>query len=408
MTKTLFRALRALLAVATLFGATLPAHAATLTYNDPNCAGFVITGSGGSYTLTCAKLQCSISGNTTPTTAQNTSLTATCTPTAAGYLWALVTGPFSDPTCLAPSTPTLATTAIVRPTGIVAGQTRSCVYSVTANSASLSGQSMVTVTWSDAPPAPPVCTPTAVTLPSPMTSAGGSVNLNAGCVPSSGVTYTWTRTAPTAGAPTNPTSATPSDALPANPGVSGISYTYQVVACTSPTTCDTKSISVIVPGTAIGVDCTSAGFTKTILVDVPWGAPGSIITYRTQDAPFNGFTGTTALVIRFTAPAGAPATSSYGHITSAEYVDPPTARTAVLSTNACDFTNTIGSPYYAQYGSTIDLSLRVGGVPVYAYHDLRMVPGTTYYLNVKNYNAVGSPTCSAGTCNMIINWQQPY
>lgn len=405
MTKTLFRALLAQLATAALLGATIPAHAATLTYNDPNCAGFVITGSGGSYTLTCAKLQCSISGNTSPTTAQNTSLTATCTPAASGYLWTLVTGPFSDATCNGPTTPTAATTAIVRPTGIVAGQTRSCVYSVTANSASLSGQSMVTVTWSDTPPAPPVCTPTAVTVPNPMTSAGGSVNLNAGCVPSSGVTYTWIRTAPTAGAPTNPTSATPSDTLAANAGVSGITYAYQVVACTSPITCDTKSISVIVPGSGVGVDCSSLGFTKTILVDIPWNPAGQ--TYLTRDAPFNGFGPNDALVIRFTPPVGSASTGP-GSIQSAEYIDPPTQRFGVLSSTACDFTSgDYGGPLYnKQTQSTISFGLQVGGTQ--SPYIVRLNPGTTYYLNIKNRQADGTtPSCGTATCNMIINWQKP-
>jgi hypothetical protein len=99
MTKSLFRVLLGLTAAVFLGATALPAAAATLTYNDPNCAGFQITGSGGSFTPTCAKLQCSISGTTNPTTQQNTSLTATCTPAGGSYLWSLVTGPFSDAAC---------------------------------------------------------------------------------------------------------------------------------------------------------------------------------------------------------------------------------------------------------------------------------------------------------------------
>ena len=120
MTKSFIRAVL-VVAGAMLIAATAPsATAATLTYNDPSCAGFQITGSGGSFTLTCAKLQCSISGVTNPTTAQNTSLTASCTPAGASYLWTLVSGPFSDATCNAPASPTSATTAINKPTGIAA------------------------------------------------------------------------------------------------------------------------------------------------------------------------------------------------------------------------------------------------------------------------------------------------
>ncbi len=150
MTKSFIRAVL-VVAGAMLIAATAPsATAATLTYNDPNCAGFQITGSGGSFTLTCAKLQCSISGATNPTTAQNTSLTASCIPAGASYLWNLVSGPFSDATCNAPTSPTSATTAINKPTGIVAGQTRSCLYQVSGTAAPLAGQAMVSVTWTDA------------------------------------------------------------------------------------------------------------------------------------------------------------------------------------------------------------------------------------------------------------------
>ncbi len=56
MTKSLFRALFAVTGAALLAVTALPAAGATITYNDPNCAGFQITGSGGSFVLTCAKL----------------------------------------------------------------------------------------------------------------------------------------------------------------------------------------------------------------------------------------------------------------------------------------------------------------------------------------------------------------
>ena len=247
MTKSFFRTLLGLTAAVFLSATALPASAATLTYNDPNCAGFQITGSGGSFTLTCGKLACSISGSTTPTTAVGTALTATCTPVASGYLWSLVSGPFSDSTCNAPSQPTSVTTNINKPNGIVAGQKRSCLYQVNGDVRIAVRPIMVTVTWSDAPTAPPVCAPAAVTVPTPMTSAGGNVVLGAGCVPNAGVTYSWTRTAPTAGAPTNPTTANPTDTLAANTGTSAVTYTWLVVACTSPTTCDTKSVTTSVP-----------------------------------------------------------------------------------------------------------------------------------------------------------------
>ena len=122
-----------------LIAATAPsATAATLTYNDPNCAGFQITGSGGSFTLTCAKLQCSIAGVTNPTT-------------AAGHVADRDAAPRRALRTFGPSSPVRsatrpatrrrrrrsATTAINKPTGITAGQTRSCLYQVNGTAAPL-------------------------------------------------------------------------------------------------------------------------------------------------------------------------------------------------------------------------------------------------------------------------------
>jgi hypothetical protein len=408
MTKSLFRALLAIAGAVLLGVSALPAAAATLTYNDPNCAGFQITGSGGSFTLTCAKLSCSISGVTNPTTAQDTTLTATCTPGGASYLWSLVTGPFSHASCNSPTSPTAATTAVVKPTGIAAGQSRSCLYQVTGTAAPLSGQAMVTVTWSDAPPTPPVCTPSGVTTPAPITSAGGTIALNANCAPSAGLTYTWTRTAPTAGAPTNASTATPSDTLAANTGASGVVYTWQVVACSSPGVCDTKTVSVTVPapgGGGGGADCSSQGFVHTRFIDIGWPASGT--SWNT--IAMGGFGTNDALVIKFTPPAGsASAVNQVGSISLAEYGDPLTGRYAVLSTSACDFNGTGGAFTVPalQVSSTISWSLQVGRKDAGPYVQLNA--GTSYYLNLKNRSSDGvSPTCASGSCNMVINWLKP-
>jgi len=402
MTKSLVRAV--LLAGATVLSvAAAPATAATLTYSDPNCAGFQITGSGGSFTLTCAKLQCSISGVTNPTTAVGTTLTANCTPPGASYLWNLVSGPFSDVSCQAPSTPTSATTAINKPSGIGAGQTKSCLYQVTGTAAPLAGQSMATVTWSDAPPSPPVCTPTAVTTPSPMISAGGTVALNANCAPSAGVTYTWTRTAPSAGAPTNATSATPSDTMAANAGSSAVQYTWQVVGCTSPTTCDTKTISASVPGSG-GVSC--SGFGKTIYVDANWSPNGTV--WHTQDPPFNGFGPNDALVIHIKPPAGSASTiNTAGQLNLAEFGDPAANRFAVLSTSSCSFSGTAGHIVPILYSGNVGVSVTPIQVNRSDFNSVNLQPGTDYYLNIKNTQTDGvTPSCS-GSCNMIITWTKP-
>jgi len=407
MTKSLFRALATIAGAALLSLASASACAATLTYNDPNCAGFQITGSGGSFTLTCAKLSCSISGLTTPTTAQDTSLTATCTPSGAGYTWSLVSGPFSDVACSAPSSPTAATTAVVKPAGIKAGDKKSCLYQVTATAPGLSGQAMATVTWSDAPPVAPVCSPTGVTTPTPMTSAGGTIALNANCNPSAGVTYTWTRTAPTAGAPTNPATATPSDTLAANTGASGVTYTWQVVGCNG-TACDSaKSVTVVVPAPGGGggggsISCGSAFPDGTVVIDLPW-ANTSVQT--------SAWKAKAALVLRFTVPAGTPAShiGTPGTIRTVEYVDPKASRYGVLSTAACDFNGTyMGANPPAQFWDSAGLAI-VDSVSIAQPAGTTLQPGTQYFINIKNTEADGATwSCYSGTCNVNINWFIPY
>jgi hypothetical protein len=410
MTKSLFRAVLFLAGAIMVAGTALPSAAATLTYNDPNCAGFQITGSGGSFTLTCAKLQCSITGATNPTTAQNTSLTATCTPAGASYLWSLVSGPFSDVTCNAPTSPTSAVTVINKPTGIVAGQTRSCLYQANGTAAPISGQAMATVTWSDAAVSPPVCTPSAVTAPSPITSAGGTVNLNANCAPNAGVAYTWTRTAPIPGQPTNPATATPSDTLAANAGASALTYTWQVVGCISGA-CDTKSVSVSVPAPGGGGGAVSCnGFGKTVYIDLGWP---DFSTLHTQD--YGGLNGNDALVMRITPPAGSTSPSgTAGSLNLAEYASPTAQRYAVLSTNPCDFN---GIPYFTPPGNVVPIlwagSTTIGLNSIQVNRQdfpsqIKLLPGTVYYLNVKNTTATGTPdACGTGSCNMVIQWAKP-
>lgn len=425
MTKSSLRALAALAVAALAVVAVPPAAAATLTYNDPSCAGFQITGSGGSFTLTCAKLACTISGNTAPTTTQDPTLTAACTPTggvATGpvtYVWTLVSGPFSDPTCNGPQSPTNPITVIPRPTGIAAGQSRSCLYQVTGTAPSLSGQAMATVTWSDAPPTPPTCSAlTATTNPAIMTNAGGTVTVDSHCTAAAGLTiyYTWQRTAApaNAGAFTASSGASQGDALAANANASSVTYTYQLRACTTPTaaagTCaSTQTIDVLVPGTGGGgggVDCSAQGFTKTILVDIPWST-ATPAQFQTQN--LGGMTPNTAIVVRLGAAPAGTVLNNYGHITAAEFGDVLTSRTAVVSTQACDWTNTVGSPWYLQQASTVDWGLTVGATANYGYHDLRMQAGQTYYINIMNTDHNNANLCyPSATCNMVVNWIKPF
>jgi hypothetical protein len=39
---------------------------------------------------------------------------------------------------------------------------------------------------------------------------------------------------------------------------------------------------------------------------------------------------------------------------------------------------------------------------------VKLLPGTVYYLNIKNTTATGTPdACGSGSCNMVIQWAKP-
>src|SRR4029078_3568457 len=83
-----------------------------------------------------------------------------------------------------------------------------------------------------------------------------------------------------------------------------------------------------------GGPITCSGFAETIVVDLPWGLPGSggvrVIT--------KGFGNNDIVVARFTTPA-TTAANVYASIAAAEYVDQKHQRTAALSRTPCDFSN---------------------------------------------------------------------
>jgi len=250
---------------------------------------------------------------------------------------------------------------------------------------------------------PPVCSPTVATLPSPVTAAGGNANLFSNCTASTVITYKWTQLAPisTAGGPPDPNAANATAVLAANNSYSAVIYTWQVVACTSATTCDTKTVSTTVPPLA-GTDVISCpGFPEgTLVIDLPW-VNASLLTQNFG----GGFRGQGAMVLRFTVPAGTSPTSVAGQLRMNEYADPAAARYAVFSTKACDFSGQYGASLPAlATGISINFSM---AVTTAQYGQIKLLPGTTYFVNVRNTNTAGGASCFHPTCNMVINWFIP-
>ena len=235
--------------------------------------------------------------------------------------------------------------------------------------------------------------------PTSLPASGGTVNVSTSCGANSAVT---------GGKLVQATStSTWTDAIPANAGSTSLTFTYTVNGANG-----SDSKSVVQAGTSTGgggggspppgtpISC--PGFSKTIVLDLNRGAPGSAAPRLTT----SGFDNNTIVVARFTTPAST-APGVFASIGGGEWVDQPTARTASLSTTACDFPSPNPLGKYAtlnQGQQTPSVVYAVGGTSrVYAI----LQPSTTYFFNVKNVNALGTPSCTRTTCNMFIELQKP-
>jgi hypothetical protein len=107
-------------------------------------------------------------------------------------------------------------------------------------------------------------------------------------------------------------------------------------------------------------------------------------------------------------PAGTPGSAGAGSYAVVEYGSGPSPRTGALSATACDFAN--GLPLYHSSGSLaafLNSPIPITKMtisPTQKSGDAVLVPGTTYYLNIKN--GVGA-TCGASSCDILINFQKP-
>lgn len=138
-----FSNLRLTLAVAAaqlaMVGAPVPAGAASLTLNDPNCASFEISGTPDARVVTCAGSgsstpTCTIIGAGTATTGSPVALTASCSGSPSSYQW-------SGGNCANGMTQQSCQASAPGP-----GQVN---FSVTASTGASANK---TVTWSDQPP----------------------------------------------------------------------------------------------------------------------------------------------------------------------------------------------------------------------------------------------------------------
>jgi hypothetical protein len=198
-------------------------------------------------------------------------------------------------------------------------------------------------------------------------------------------------------------STTWSDTIPANTGTTSLTYTYAVSGANGSNQATVFQSPASGGGTPppSGGAISCPGYSKTIVLDLNWGAPGSAAPRLTT----TGFGNGAIVVARFTTPANT-APGVFAAISSGEWGDQPTARTAALSPNPCDFPSPNPLGRYATLNAgqqTPSVVYAVGGTSrVYAI----LQPSTTYYFNVTNaYN--GSPTCTSATCNIFVELQKP-
>jgi len=244
---------------------------------------------------------------------------------------------------------------------------------------------------------------------SPNSSAGGNVALSANCSNFSPSFWSWTKNGAAFG---STSSSSVSDTLPANSSGSSVSYTYGLTACTGATCATANPVAISVPSGGTGqpgpgngtFPASCPGYTKTLNVDLPWNSTDSSTRILTSN--YGGFGANDALVVRLTPPAGVGSFSA-GTISMAEYGGGPLTRFSTISTTPCDFgQGSWFSAYNVSTGTSLSYSLQVGGSQ--SAWVFMMIPGTSYYLNVKNTTYTGTQTCTAGSqCNMFLDFYRP-
>jgi hypothetical protein len=129
---------------------------------------------------------------------------------------------------------------------------------------------------------------------------------------------------------------------------------------------------------------------------------------QAYSSQLGGFDAEGVFLARFV--AAQTMTANIGTVNVAEYQGPPTARWLTLSRSPCDFRDVdptgANGPLGVGYGTTAAVQFTVAGtvagVP-------RLVPGTPYYVNVRNYdfNRMGTSCLPGPTCDAVIAVNPP-
>ncbi|MEP7206593.1 MAG: hypothetical protein ABI920_06620 [Casimicrobiaceae bacterium] len=241
-------------------------------------------------------------------------------------------------------------------------------------------------------PSPCSVSPTSVSLP----AGGGAVpNINGTCGSNNGTAATsWTWKVGNAAAQTT---NGPSPTFMAG----SVSSSTTIVA--TPYNGSTAGNPINVPVTVAvptggggnsggGISCAPMG-----TVVIPLKSVAGTISQSIASANFGSFTNTSIAVVTFTTGAN----TGSGSVSFAEFASGPVDRTASLSTSPCTFDT---QAITTRYGTGNTITFQVGGTnsrkPV-------LQPNTTYYMNVKNINYYGNPTCFGSSCDIRADVQIP-
>lgn len=371
--------------------------AATLSVDIPGCSQVQLSGTGPSYTITCAQQAQTCVAQATPANpagGATVTLSAACTPAATSVSWQ------ASRDCTTPTAASATTATVVEAGG------RSCVYTATANGG---GSGAASVVWGvgggGGANAPTGCSIARTPANGALGASGGAISMQGSCTGGGAVTsWQWRKNAQSGWS----AAQAPTDTLPANTGAAQVTYTYGLTACAGASCAAEVVTSFTVAGAVAAGFC--GQYSDVVTTDLPW--PGTIDT-----ANAGGVRPETMYVVRFTVPAGATA-SQPGLLRAVEFMGEPANRVMSLSTQPCDFRGyTAGSfgavdptgataPLFWSSDQTPNMSIRLtsmtGPAP-------KLTPGQTYYANIRTISFFsGTTSCTQSTCDMRVSLTAPF
>jgi hypothetical protein len=200
------------------------------------------------------------------------------------------------------------------------------------------------------------------------------------------------------------------DTLPANTLTTAVSTTYQATAtnagATPTVTTQVVNVAGVGGGSTIDLSaCTAAGYVGHG-VDIPYPLTGNSARVYTA-ASVGNFGGSDMIVVRFVAPTSEITVGS--RMSAGEYsIYPAANRLATLSTAPCVVATAPGASGNILASSksqapVFDLALIGTG----GFSQIKLTPGTTYYVNYVNRDYYNNPSssCTKSNCAMFIDFQ---